>query len=42
MPKILLVEDNADVAMVGREMLSSLGYEVRIAAGLSERMAGHE
>ena len=28
----LLVEDNAEVAMVGREMLNSLGYEVRIAA----------
>ena len=28
----LLVEDNGDVAMVGREMLSQLGYEVRIAA----------
>ena len=28
----LLVEDNPDVAMVGREMLSQLGYEVKIAA----------
>ena len=28
----LLVEDNPDVALVGREMLSQLGYEVKIAA----------
>jgi signal transduction histidine kinase/CheY-like chemotaxis protein len=28
----LLVEDNPDVAMVGREMLSQLGYDVKIAA----------
>jgi PAS domain S-box-containing protein len=28
---VLLVEDNADVAEVGREMLSQIGYTVRIA-----------
>jgi PAS domain S-box-containing protein len=30
--QVLLVEDNPDVAMVGREMLSQLGYDVKIAA----------
>lgn len=34
----LLVEDNADVAEVGREMLGQLGYTVRLAANAREAL----
>jgi PAS domain S-box-containing protein len=34
----LLVEDNPDVALVGKEMLSQLGYDVRIAANARQAL----
>jgi len=36
--RALLVEDNAEVAEVGREMLGELGYKVRLAANAREAL----